>query len=409
MATAAAASIAKGPKEFVFAWEGKDKAGKTIRGELRAVSEAAVNATLRRQGIMVQKVKKQKRASGGKVREKDIALFTRQLATMMKAGVPLLQSFDIVGKGASNPAVAKLLMDIKTDVETGSSLASAFRKYPLHFDALFCNLVAAGEQAGILESLLDRLAVYKEKILAIKSKIKAALFYPIAIIAVAFIITAVIMIFVIPAFKQVFTSFGADLPAPTLLVMAISDWFVAYWFIIFPVMGAGIYGFLEGWKRSLAVQIAMDRMMLKLPVFGDLVRKSSIARWTRTLSTMFAAGVPLVEALDSVGGAAGNYVYATATKQIQQEVSTGTALTVAMQNVNVFPNMVLQMCSIGEETGALDSMLSKVADFYEAEVDDAVEALSSLMEPMIMVVLGTLIGGMVIAMYLPIFKMGQAV
>jgi len=409
MATAAAASIAKGPKEFVFAWEGKDKAGKTIRGELRAVSEAAVNATLRRQGIMVQKVKKQKRASGGKVREKDIALFTRQLATMMKAGVPLLQSFDIVGKGASNPAVAKLLMEIKTDVETGSSLASAFRKYPLHFDALFCNLVAAGEQAGILESLLDRLAVYKEKILAIKSKIKAALFYPIAIIAVAFIITAVIMIFVIPAFKQVFTSFGADLPAPTLLVMAISDWFVAYWFIIFPVIGAGIYGFLEGWKRSLAVQIAMDRMMLKLPVFGDLVRKSAIARWTRTLSTMFAAGVPLVEALDSVGGAAGNYVYATATKQIQQEVSTGTSLTVAMQNANVFPNMVLQMCSIGEETGALDAMLSKVADFYEAEVDDAVEALSSLMEPMIMVVLGTLIGGMVIAMYLPIFKMGQAV
>jgi type IV pilus assembly protein PilC len=328
---------------------------------------------------------------------------------MMKAGVPLLQSFDIVGKGASNPAVAKLLMEIKTDVETGSSLASAFRKYPLHFDALFCNLVAAGEQAGILESLLDRLAVYKEKILAIKSKIKAALFYPIAIIAVAFIITAVIMIFVIPAFKQVFTSFGADLPAPTLLVMAISDWFVAYWFIIFPVIGAGIYGFLEGWKRSLAVQIAMDRMMLKLPVFGDLVRKSAIARWTRTLSTMFAAGVPLVEALDSVGGAAGNYVYATATKQIQQEVSTGTSLTVAMQNANVFPNMVLQMCSIGEETGALDAMLSKVADFYEAEVDDAVEALSSLMEPMIMVVLGTLIGGMVIAMYLPIFKMGQAV
>jgi type IV pilus assembly protein PilC len=409
MATAAAASIAKGPKEFVFAWEGKDKAGKTIRGELRAVSEAAVNATLRRQGIMVQKVKKQKRAAGGKVREKDIALFTRQLATMMKAGVPLLQSFDIVGKGASNPAVAKLLMDIKTDVETGSSLASAFRKYPLHFDALFCNLVAAGEQAGILESLLDRLAVYKEKILAIKSKIKAALFYPIAIVAVAFIITAVIMIFVIPAFKQVFTSFGADLPAPTLFVMAISDWFVAYWFIIFPVIGAGIYGFFEAWKRSLAVQIAMDRMMLKLPVFGDLVKKSSIARWTRTLSTMFAAGVPLVEALDSVGGAAGNYVYATATKQIQQEVSTGTALTVAMQNVNVFPNMVLQMCSIGEETGALDAMLGKVADFYEAEVDDAVEALSSLMEPMIMVVLGTLIGGMVIAMYLPIFKIGQAV
>jgi type IV pilus assembly protein PilC len=410
MATAAATALAKGgPKEFTFAWEGKDKGGKTVRGEIRAASETAVNATLRRQGIMVQKVKKQRKSRGGKVGQKDIALFTRQLATMMKAGVPLLQSFDIVGKGATNPAVAKLLAEVKTDVETGSSLHAAFRKFPLHFDALYCNLVQAGEQAGILETLLDRLATYQEKTLAIKSKIKSALFYPIAIIAVAFIITAVIMIFVIPAFKQVFTSFGADLPAPTLIVMAISDWFVAYWFIIFPVIIGGIYGFLEAWRRSLAVQIFMDRLMLKAPVFGHLVRISTIARWTRTLSTMFAAGVPLVEALDSVGGASGNYVYAAATKQIQSEVSTGTALTVAMQNANVFPSMVLQMCSIGEETGALDSMLAKVADFYEAEVDDAVEALSSLMEPMIMVVLGTLIGGMVIAMYLPIFKMGQAV
>src|SRR5574341_449636 len=410
MATAAAAATApKGPKEITFSWEGKDKGGKTVRGELRAVSESAVNATLRRQGILVQKVKKVKRKGGGKITSKDIALFTRQLATMMKAGVPLLQSFDIVSKGASNPAVGKLLTDIKTDVETGSSLAAAFRKFPLYFDALFCNLVQAGEQAGILETLLDRLATYKEKILAIQSKIKSALFYPIAIIAVAFIITAVIMIFVIPAFKQVFTAFGADLPAPTLIVMAISDWFVGNWYIIFPVIFGAIYGFLEAWKRSVAVQIFMDKLMLKLPVFGDLVRKSSIARWTRTLSTMFAAGVPLVEALDSVGGAAGNYVYASATKQIKQEVSTGTSLTVAMQNTNVFPSMVIQMCSIGEETGALDGMLSKVADFFEAEVDDAVEALSSLMEPMIMVVLGTLIGGMVIAMYLPIFKMGQAV
>jgi type IV pilus assembly protein PilC len=407
MATAAAA--AKGPKELTFSWEGKDKAGKTIRGEVRAASIAAVNATLRRQGIVVQKVKAVKRRRGGKVTDKDITLFTRQLATMMKAGVPLLQSFEIVSKGASNPAVAKLLTDIKTDVETGSSLAAAFRKFPLYFDALFCNLVQAGEQAGILESLLDRLATYKEKILAIKSKIKAALFYPISIIAVAFIITAVIMIFVIPAFKEVFTNFGADLPAPTLIVMSISDWFVANWYIVFPVIGGGIYGFLEAWKRSVAVQVFMDRFMLRVPVFGDLVRKSSIARWTRTLSTMFAAGVPLVEALDSVGGAAGNYVYAQATRQIKQEVSTGTSLTIAMQNSNVFPTMVVQMVSIGEETGALDAMLGKVADFYEQEVDDAVEALSSLMEPMIMVVLGTLIGGMVIAMYLPIFKMGQAV
>jgi type IV pilus assembly protein PilC len=327
----------------------------------------------------------------------------------MKAGVPLLQSFEIVSKGAANPAVQKLLIDIKTDVETGSSLAAAFRKYPLYFDNLYCNLVAAGEQAGILETLLDRLATYQEKTLAIKSKIKSALFYPIAIIAVAFIITAVIMIFVIPAFKEVFTNFGADLPAPTLIVMGISDWFVAYWYIIFPIIIGSIYGFLESWKRSVGVQIFMDKLMLKAPVFGHLVRISTIARWTRTLSTMFAAGVPLVEALDSVGGASGNYVYASATKQIKQEVSTGTSLTIAMQNANVFPTMVIQMCSIGEETGALDGMLAKVADFYEADVDDAVEALSSLMEPMIMVVLGTLIGGMVVAMYLPIFKMGQAV
>jgi type IV pilus assembly protein PilC len=407
MATAAAA--AKGPKELTFSWEGKDKAGKTIRGEVRAVSEAAVNATLRRQGIVVQKVKTVKRKGGGSVGSKDISLFTRQLATMMKAGVPLLQSFEIVSKGASNPAVQKLLIDIKTDVETGSSLAAAFRKFPLQFDNLYCNLVQAGEAAGILETLLDRLATYQEKTLAIKSKIKSALFYPIAILAVAFIITAVIMIFVIPAFKEVFTNFGADLPAPTLIVMAISDWFVANWFIIFPVIGGAIYGFLESWKRSVAVQIFMDKLMLKAPVFGHLVRISTIARWTRTLSTMFAAGVPLVEALDSVGGASGNYVYAAATKLIKQEVSTGTSLTVAMQNSNVFPTMVIQMVSIGEETGALDGMLGKVADFFEAEVDDAVEALSSLMEPMIMVVLGTLIGGMVVAMYLPIFKMGQAV
>jgi len=405
MATAAAAKT----KEITFVWEGKDKAGKVIRGEMRAGGQAVVNATLRRQGILVTKVRKQRTKWGGKVTPKDIALFTRQLATMMKAGVPLLQSFEIVMKGASNPAVAKLLNDIKTEVETGAALAAAFRKHPLHFDALFCNLVAAGEQAGILETLLDRLATYKEKILAIQSKIKSALFYPIAIVAVAFIITAVIMIFVIPAFKQVFTSFGADLPAPTLLVMAISDWFVSYWYVIFPVIGAAIYGFFEAWKRSVPVQVFMDRLLLRVPVFGDLVKKSCIARWTRTLATMFAAGVPLVEALESVGGAAGNYVYHQATRQIQNEVSSGTSLTVAMQNTGVFPSMVVQMCSIGEETGSLDGMLGKVADFYEQEVDDAVEALSSLMEPMIMVVLGTLIGGMVIAMYLPIFKLGQAV
>jgi type IV pilus assembly protein PilC len=406
----ATATLAKDKvQEFNFQWEGKDRAGKVIKGELRAGGEAIVKATLRRQGILVTKLKKQSKGSGGSVSAKDVTLFTRQMATMMKAGVPLLQAFDIVGKGHSNPAVARLLGELKMEVETGSSLATAFRKYPLYFDALFCNLVGAGEQAGILESLLDRLATYKEKTLAIKSKIKSALFYPIAIVAVAFIITAVIMIFVIPAFKQVFTAFGADLPAPTLVVMAISDVFVKYWYLIIGGVGGGVYGFLEAWKRSIPVQILMDKVMLRMPVFGHLIRISTIARWTRTLSTMFAAGVPLVEALDSVGGASGNYVYQNATKQIQQEISTGSSLTVSMQNTNLFPNMVIQMVSIGEESGALDSMLGKVADFFEAEVDDAVEALSSLMEPMIMVVLGTLIGGMVIAMYLPIFKMGQAV
>jgi type IV pilus assembly protein PilC len=409
MATAAAPAAKVQIKETTYLWEGKDKAGKVIKGQMRAGGQALVNVTLRRQGIIVTKVSKQRIGRGGRVSDKDVTLFTRQLATMMKAGVPLLQSFDIVGKGHANPAVARLLMSIKTDVETGSALAAAFRKFPLHFDALFCNLVAAGEQAGILESLLDRLATYKEKILAIKSKIKAALFYPIAIIVVAFVIVAVIMIFVIPAFKQVFTSFGADLPAPTLLVMGISDFFVKYWYIIFPAVIGGVWGFLALWKRSIPVQIFMDRWLLRLPVFGDLIRKSTIARWTRTLSTMFAAGVPLVEALDSVGGASGNYVYLQATKDIQRKVSTGTSLTASMQEAGVFPSMVVQMVSIGEESGALDSMLGKVADFFEAEVDDAVEALASLMEPMIMVVLGVLIGGMVIAMYLPIFKIGQAV
>ena len=396
-------------KEFTFLWIGKNKAGKIIRGEQRATSEAVVNATLRRQGILVTKITKQSFRRGGKVTEKDVALFTRQLATMMKSGVPLLQTFDIVGRGHDNPAVGKLLLDIKADVETGSSLSQAFRKFPLHFDQLYCNLVAAGEQAGILETLLERLATYKEKMLAIKSKIKSAMFYPIAVIVVAFIITAVIMIFVIPAFKEVFKSFGADLPAPTLLVMAISDYFVSYWWAIFGSIGGGLFAFFYTWKRSEPMQIALDRVFLRIPVFGDIIRKSVMARWTRTLSTMFAAGVPLVESLESVGGAAGNYVYKIATRQIQGEVSTGTSLTSAMQNTQLFPNMVVQMVAIGEESGALDAMLGKVADFFEAEVDDAVDALSSLMEPMIMVVLGTLIGGMVISMYLPIFKLGAVV
>jgi type IV pilus assembly protein PilC len=396
-------------KEFVYVWEGKDKTGKVLRGEMRSAGQALVQTTLRRQGIAVTKVKKQKFARGTKVTEKDITLFTRQLATMMKAGVPLLQAFDIVGKGARNAALGKLLSDVKMDVETGSSLNQAFRKYPLYFDALFCNLVQAGEQAGILDALLERLATYKEKILAIKSKIKSAMFYPVSVLIIAFIITAVIMIFVIPQFKTVFTSFGADLPAPTLFVIALSDAFVTYWPIIFGSIGGGLYAFFYFWKRSEPMQIVMDRLMLRLPIFGEVIRKATIARWTRTLATMFAAGVPLVEALESVGGAAGNHVYKAATRQIQSDVSTGTSLTVAMQNANVFPSMVLQMTAIGEESGQLDSMLSKIADFFEAEVDDAVASLSSLMEPMIMVVLGVLIGGIVIAMYLPIFKLGSVV
>ena len=409
MATAAAAVKKPEVKEFNFTWVGKDKTGKVVRGEMRAVSEAQVNAVLRRQGIREARVKRQRLGRGGSITEKDITLFTRQLATMMKSGVPLLQAFDIVGKGHSNPAVARLLMTIKADVETGMNLKQAFEKHPLHFDALFCNLVGAGEAAGILESLLDRLATYKEKILGIKSKIKSALFYPVAIIVVAVVITAIIMIFVIPAFKEVFKSFGADLPAPTLIVMAISDFVVANWFILFGGAGAAIYAFFWTWKRSVKMQMVMDRISLRIPVFGDLLRKSAIARWTRTLATMFAAGVPLVEALGSVAGAAGNYEYYLATKKIQAEVSTGASLTSSMQGTEVFPNMVIQMTMIGEEAGSLDAMLSKVADFFEQEVDDAVEALSSLMEPMIMVVLGTLIGGMVIAMYLPIFKLGSTV
>src|SRR4249920_2490432 len=409
MATALAARGVKKVTEQIFEWEGRDKNGKVVRGEMRAGGTAVVNSSLRRQGIMVSKVRKRRTSGGRAVKQKDIAIFTRQLATMMKAGVPLLQAFDIVARGSTNPKMTRLLTDIRSDVETGTSLSASFRKHPLYFDALYCNLVEAGEAGGILEALLDRLAIYQEKTLEIKRKIKSALMYPIAVIVVAFVVLTVIMIFVIPAFKDVFKSFGADLPAPTLVVIAMSEFFVKYWWVIFGFLGGGFYFFMQAWKRSEKVQMFMDRVMLKVPVFGDLVYKSVIARWTRTLSTMFAAGVPLVEALDSVGGAAGNYVYSFATKQIQTEVSGGTALTVAMQNANVFPSMVLQMCSIGEETGALDGMLGKVADFFEAEVDDAVEALSSLMEPIIMVVLGTLIGGMVVAMYLPIFKLGGAV
>ncbi|MCV2368491.1 type II secretion system F family protein [Roseateles oligotrophus] len=395
--------------ETTFEWEGKDRNGKLVRGEIRAGGEAMVSATLRRQGILVSKVKK-RRVSGGKpIKQKDIAVFTRQLATMMRAGVPLLQSFEIVGRGSVNPQMTRLLNDIRQDVETGTSLSTALRKHPLYFDALYCNLVEAGEAAGILESLLDRLAIYQEKTMALRNKIKSALTYPIAVLSVAFVVVAVIMIFVVPAFKDVFKSFGATLPTPTLIVIAMSEFFVSYWWAIFGGIGGGLYFFFQSWKRSVKMQATMDRLLLKIPVFGDLLYKSAVARWTRTLSTMFAAGVPLVEALDSVGGASGNAVFSEATEKIQRDVSTGTALTTSMQATGIFPSMVLQMAAIGEESGSLDHMLSKSAEFYEDEVDEAVNALASLMEPFIIVVLGTIIGGIVVAMYLPIFKLGQVV
>jgi type IV pilus assembly protein PilC len=406
MATALAA---KNLKEIVFEWEGKDKNGKLIRGEMRAGGEAVVGASLRRQGILVSKVKRRRMSGGRSIKQKDIAIFTRQLSTMMRAGVPLIQSFDIVGRGSTNPRMTRLLADIRSDVETGTSLSSAFRKHPLYFDALYCNLVEAGEAGGILEALLDRLAIYQEKTMAIKNKIRAAMIYPIAVLVVAFIVLAVIMIFVIPAFEDVFKGFGADLPAPTLAVIALSKFFTAWWPIIFLVLFGGSYFFMQSWKRSVKMQKFMDRLLLRIPVFGELVNKSSVARWTRTLSTMFAAGVPLVEALDSVGGASGNAVFQEATEQIQRDVSTGSALTTSMQTTGVFPTMVVQMCAIGEESGSLDQMLGKAAEFYEDEVDEAVKGLSTLMEPFIIVILGTLIGGIVVSMYLPIFKLGQVV
>jgi len=410
MATAASAARAKSAaKEQIFEWEGKDKNGKLVRGEIRAGGEAVVNASLRRQGILVTKVKKRRTSGGRSIKQKDIAIFTRQLATMMKAGVPLLQAFDIVARGASNPRMTKLLTDIRSDVETGTSLSAAFRKQPMYFDALYCNLIEAGEAGGILEALLERLAIYQEKTMALKQKIKSALMYPVAVMVVAFVVLTVIMIWVIPAFKEVFRSFGADLPAPTLFVIAMSEFFVSWWWAIFGTIFGGGYFFFQSWKRSEKMQMVMDRLLLRLPVFGALIEKSVIARWTRTLATMFAAGVPLVEALDSVGGASGNAVFSQATEQIQKDVSTGSALTTSMTATSVFPTMVLQMSAIGEESGSLDHMLGKAAEFYEEEVDDMVKGLSSLMEPFIIVILGVLIGGIVVSMYLPIFKLGAVV
>lgn len=396
-------------KTYIFNWEGVDKNNKTIRGDLRAASETVVTTTLRRQGIRVIKVKRISLRGGGAIRERDVTFFTRQLSTMMRAGVPLLQSFDIVARGHSNARFSRMLLDIKSQVESGTSLSQAFRRHPMQFDGLYCNLVAAGEQAGVLDTVLDRLATYKEKILAIKGKIKAALFYPAMVITVAIVVVTVIMVFVIPSFKEVFSSFGATLPGPTLIVIAISDFFVSYWYFVGILVIAAIVGAWFLWKRVPAFRRIFDRVSLKLPILGKVLRQAAIARWSRTLATMFAAGVPLVDALDSVAGAAGNQVYADATRRIRTDVSTGTSLSGAMIATDVFPNMVLQMTQIGEESGSLDGMLNKVADFYEREVDDAVTALSSLMEPLLMVFLGVIVGGLVIAMYLPIFKLGAVV
>ena len=395
--------------EYIFEWEGTDRTGRFVNGETRATEESIVKAMLRRQGVTPKKIKKRRMGRLQSIKPKEIATFTRQLSTMMKAGVPLLQSFDIVGQGNPNPSLSKLINDLRIDIETGSSMSAAFRKYPGQFSALYCNLIAAGESAGILDSLLDRLATYMEKVEAIKSKIKSALMYPISVLVVAFAVVTVILIWVIPSFKQVFSSFGGELPAPTLIVIAMSEFFIQYWIFIFGGLGGGLFLFFRAWKTSATMQAKMDRLLLRMPIFGILVRKSCIARWVRTLGTMFAAGVPLVEALDSVGGAAGNAEYALGTVGIRQQVSVGASLTSAMTQSKLFPPMVLQMCAIGEESGSIDYMLGKAADFYESEVDDMVAGISTLMEPIIIVILGGIIGGIVVAMYLPIFKMGQIV
>ena len=397
------------PPEPLFEWEARDKSGRIVRGELRAGGEAALKATLRRQGLVVTRARKRRGGGGGSIRQKDIAVFTRQLSAMISAGVPLLQAFDIVSRGSPNARMARLLGDIRADVEAGNSLSAAFRKHPRHFDRLYCNLVEAGENGGILEPLLDRLATYQQKVLAIKAKVRSALMYPAAVVLVAFIVLAVIMVYAIPSFKDVFKSFGADLPAPTLAVIALSDFFVVHGPLLLLAAGGGGFALLQSWRRSERLQDAADRLLLRLPVIGELVRKSVVARWTRTLATMTAAGVPLVEALGSVAGASGNAVYSSATEAIQREVSTGTSLTSAMRGTAVFPPMVLQMTAIGEESGSLEHMLGKAAEIIEEEVDEMVKGLSSLIEPMIIVFLGTLIGGIVVSMYLPIFKLGAVV
>ena len=397
-------------KELPFVWEGTDKNGRKIKGEMLAAGEAVVRQSLRRQGINATKVRRQSMLARARpITEKDIALFTRQLSTMMRAGVPLLQAFDISAKSHSNPSLQKVLGEVKTSIETGSSMHQAFRRFPKYFDSLYCNLVEAAEQAGILDSVLDRIAAYKEKMLAIKGKIKSALMYPTIVMVVAFVITAGIMIFVIPAFKDLFSQGGAELPGLTRLVVNVSDLFVEWWWLLFFILVGIIVGFSQAWKRSPAFKARIDALVLKIPVFGPIIEKATVARWARTFASMFAAGVPMVEALDSVAGASGNAVYEEATRKVRQDVSTGGSLTASLQSARVFPTMLVQMVSIGEESGSLDAMVEKVAEYYEREVDEAVNNLSALMEPMIMVILGTLIGTIVVAMYLPIFKMGSVI
>jgi type IV pilus assembly protein PilC len=404
----------KAQKLTLFAWEGTNKNGARIRGETRSSSLALAKADLRRQGINPTKVsKKAQSLFGGKRKKKitqgDIAIFSRQMATMMSSGVPLVQAFDIVGRGHENPAMADLILAIKADVEAGNPLAEALGKHPLYFDDLYCNLVNAGEQAGILEGLLDKIATYKEKTEAIKGKIKKAMFYPTAVIVVAFIVTTILLLFVIPQFQEMFSNFGADLPAMTMFVVNLSKLFQNWWWAIFGGIGGAIYAFVQAKRRSRKFNHFLDRFILKVPVFGDLMTKATIARFARTLSTMFAAGVPLVEAMTTVAGASGNIVYSQAILRVRDDIATGSPLNQSMKHTELFPNMVVQMVAIGEEAGSIDTMLSKVADFYEQEVDDAVDGLSSLLEPMIMAFLGVVIGGLVVAMYLPIFKMGQVV
>jgi type IV pilus assembly protein PilC len=398
-------------KETQFLWEGKDKRGNKVRGKALAANETALRADLRRQGVAATRVKTQGKSlfGGGTVENEDIAVFSRQLATMMAAGIPMVQSFEIIGNGHEKPAMQKLVLDIKSNIEGGSTLHESLAKHPLYFDNLFVNLVEAGEQAGALESLLDKIATYKEKTEALKKKIKKALFYPIAVLCVAVIVSLILLIFVIPQFESLFKGFGADLPAFTQMVVNLSRFVQhqGWWCAI--LIGGGFYAFFYFLKRSRKMQLAMDRLMLKMPIIGPILVKSAIARFARTLSTMFAAGVPLVEAMQSVAGATGNIVYEEAVLRMKDEVATGQRLQRAMENTGLFPNMVIQMIAVGEESGALDTMSGKVAEFYEAEVDNAVDSMSSLLEPMIMAILGILVGGMVIAMYLPIFKLGSVV